>query len=165
MTDMKVSASGHSWQVLIVALVVVFIIGMAATFVTLARKGSPVVDVDYYAHGMRYGSDRNREIRGEKQGWRMETVMAEGALEVRVLDGRGRPVHGGRLTLTLADRPYSGEEKGRYAWANSAPITGREQSPGLYIIALPRQHAGDRHGKLTFTGGDAMLTQKVVIFR
>ena len=165
MTDMNVSTSGHAWRILIVALVVVFIIGMAATFVTLARKGSPVVDVDYYAHGMRYGSDRNREIRGEKQGWRMETVMREGTLEVRVRDGRGVPVHGDRLTLTLADRPCSGEEKGSYAWANSAPFTGREQSPGLYTIALPRQHAGDRHGKLTFTGGDAVLTQRVVIFR
>lgn len=165
MDDNNVSASGHSWQVLIVALVVVFIIGMTATFVTLARKGSPVVDVDYYARGMRYGSDRNREIRGEKQGWRMETVMAEGALEVRVRDGRGVPVHGGRLTLTLAGRPYSGEEKGAYAWANSAPLSGLEQSSGLYTIALPPQPSGDRHGKLTFTGNDAMLTQRVVIFR
>ncbi|MFZ3208013.1 MAG: FixH family protein [Geobacteraceae bacterium] len=165
MTDMKVSASVRVWQVLIVALVVVFIIGMAATFVTLARKGSPVVDVDYYAHGMRYGSDRNREIRGEKQGWRMETVMREGTLEVRVRDGRGVPVHGGRLTLILADKPYSGKEKGPYAWANRGPLPGFEQRPGSYTIALPQQRAEDRHGKLTFTGSDAMLTQRVVIFR
>jgi hypothetical protein len=158
MTNINVPASGHSWQMLIVALVVVFIIGMAATFVTLARKGSPVVDADYYARGMRYGSDRNREIRGEKQGWRMETVMAGEALEVRVHDGRGVPVHGGRLTLTLADRPYSGEEKGPYAWANRAPLAGLEQSPGRYTVTLPSRHAGDRHGKLTFTGGDAILT-------
>lgn len=165
MDETKVPASGHSWRILIVALVVVFIIGMAATFVTLARKGSPVVDMDYYAHGMRYGSDRNREIRGEKQGWRMETVMAEGALEVKVRDGSGVPVHGGRLTLTLAGRPCSSKEKGSYAWANSAPLTGFERNTGLYRVILPPQHAGDRHGKLTFTRGDTMLMQRVVIFR
>lgn len=165
MDETKIPASGYFWQTLIVALVVVFIVGLAATFVTVTRKGSPVVDVDYYARGLHYGSDRGRERSGEQQGWRLETSMGKGVLEVRVRDGQGAPVGGGLLILTLAERPDANKKGEAYAWANGTPLIGLEQGPGVYAVTVPRQQPGDRQGKLAFTRGDAMLAEKVVILQ
>ena len=159
----KSSSGIRSWQLFVLAIVVA---GVGALIISIAfagRKVSPVVDADYYARGLSYNRDTARQRSGERLGWRMETAMAGDALVVRVTDGTGMPVRGGRITVALMGA--GGGPAQTSAAAAGTQTLFNERSPGVYQTALPHYQGASTKATVTFSRGDAELASSVVVFR
>jgi len=143
--------NGTSYKIALALLVGLFLIGMAATILTASRRASPVVDSDYYLNGLHYDQTRSG-AKNPGLGWSMAASLAGGELLVRVSDGAGAPVAGGRLCFV----PKKSDAGGTLALAESAP--------GLYRAPRPTAGDGELHGTLRFSHGEASASQRLVLF-
>ena len=140
------------WQVGLALLVGAFLIASAASMLLAAHKGSRVVDVDYYNHGLHY----NQTGSGSKNAgiaWQMSCSLAGDQLQVRVLDQSGAAVAGGKLCFEPA--PDSAVQVGQ--------ITLREKAPGSFCARRPVSPRGELRGTLLFTRGDQTASKKLVL--
>jgi nitrogen fixation protein FixH len=146
--------SAAHWKIGLALLVGVFLVGMAASLTTAARRVSRVVDTDYYSHGLHYGKTQD----GSKNaglGWSMTAGLSGTELQVRVKDESGAPVAGGMLRFE--PKQTGGSEKpGTLALAESAP--------GLFRVTCPASAHNELHGTLRFTRGEAFASRKLVLF-
>ena len=145
--------SGTRWQLGIVLLIGVFLVGMAASLVTAARRVSRVVDTDYYSHGLHYGETQDSS-KNAGLGWTLAAGLSASELQVRVSDASGAPVAGGRLNFE--PRP---DAKGEPA----AALKLAESAPGLFRAPRPALPRGELHGVLRFTRGEAVASRKLVL--
>lgn len=144
--------SGRSYKIAIIAVFAVFLTGMAASVVLSAKRGSRVVDAEYYQNGLQY--DRTKSGAGNPGlRWSLAAAIVGPDLLVRVNDERGVPVAGGRLRF----------EPARGATPNSS-FSLSESAPGIFRARRPPAAAGELQGTLLFTKGEATASRKVVLF-
>ena len=146
------SSRGKNWLYGLVLLILVFLVGMIFSLVKAAREGSPVVDRDYYRHGLVYAPG---DVGGAaaRLGWRAEPSYRNGRLELRITDRNGAPVTGGTLTVTI-------EGKGAPAGTLTCGIEG----PGMYCVPLiPASGAILKAGWIFRRGSDIMSGRMTVL--
>jgi hypothetical protein len=146
-------SSGKGWKIALALLLIAAWIGMATTFYLSVKRASRVADPNYYSHGLNYG----RTATGAKNPgmtWRMATSVAGNDLQVKVRDEAGTPVAGGKMSF----------EPERMGVAEGAPLDLAESAPGTFRVERPVTPEGELHGTLRFTRGEAVATQKLVLF-
>lgn len=149
MTEKKTSATIYKGA--LVLLFCAFLAGMAVTFTLSAKRGSRVVDANYYQNGLNY----DRTESGAKNpglSWKLSASMADGEVVVMVHDETGTPVSGGKLSFQPS-RP-----------GNEHTLHLSESSPGVFRSTRPAAPKGEVHGMLRFTRGEASASQRVVFF-
>ena len=148
-----VKDSGARWKLGIVLLIGVFLVGMAVSLVTAARKVSRVVDTDYYSHGLHYGETQD----GSKNAglsWNIAAQATGGELQVQVSDASGAPVAGGKLS-------FEPQTDGVGLAAGSLELA--ETAPGTFRAQRPKQAAGELRGTLRFSRAGAVASRKLVL--
>jgi nitrogen fixation protein FixH len=145
--------SGARWKLGIVALIGVFLVGMAASLTVAARRVSRVVDPDYYSHGLHYGQTQDRG-KNAGLGWTIAAEVSGDQLQVRIKDASGTPVSGGRLSFEL-NAGGSGKP--------AAALEFAEAAPGLFRARRPAPEGGELHGTLRYARGEALASQKLVL--
>jgi len=150
----NVKNSAASWKIGIALLIGLFLIGMALSLVTAARRVGRVVDRDYYSHGQHYGATQDR-AKNAGLDWTMTPVLSGTSLQVRVRDRAGAPVASG--VLRFEPRPAGGDQ-------SAGALTLAETAPGLFQTQRPVSAGGELQGTLRFTRGDATASRKLVLF-
>jgi hypothetical protein len=141
------------WKLTLALLFALFLVAMAASFTIAARRGSRVVDTDYYNHGLHYDQTRS----GSKNpgiGWTISASLAGGDLQVRVRDESGGPIGGGELSFE--------PERGTPGMSGAQLLA--ESAPGSFRGPRPLSPKGELHGTLRFTRGEATASKKLVLF-
>jgi nitrogen fixation protein FixH len=139
------------WQLLIFAIVLLFLLAMAVSFHMAASTGAGVVDRDYYVHGREYGNQALREGNAGRAGWRLSLSRPGSDLLVTVTDGKGQGVSGAdvRFIPSTADA--------------SRGVTLEERGEGRYL--LPGMHLGTGQGRLTVARDDCLLQSRVTVLQ
>lgn len=138
------------WQLAILLMLGVFLLGMATTMSISLQRGSLVTDADYYQNGLNY--DRTESgARNPGLNWTMSASLAGKDLLVRVHDEKGTPIPGGKLLF------QSKSARDREVLQLS------ESAPGVFVAPWPTTQ-GELRGVLHFTKGEASASQKVVFF-
>jgi len=150
--EQTIKDPGRSWQMALALLFCLFLAGMAVSIATAVSRGSRVVDVDYYRHGLHYGKTGSGASNAGL-GWSMSATLTGGELRVRVQDRSGVPVAGGSMSF---------QPDGRTTPA--ATLALAEQAPGLFQARWPLAQQGELRGTLFFTRGEAAASQKLAIF-
>lgn len=139
------------WQLAIVALVAVFLLGMAVTMLMSVWRGAGVTDARYYENGLNY--DRTKSgARNPGLNWSMSASLTGRDLQVRVQDENGAPISGGSMQFRTG------------APEDPAVLPLIEKSPGLFVSPWPATGKAELRGVLVFTKGEASASQKVVFF-
>jgi nitrogen fixation protein FixH len=146
--------SGTRWKLAIVFLIGVFLVGMAATLITAAHRVSRVVDGDYYSHGLHYGATQDH-AKNAGLDWTIAAALSGAELQVQVRDAAGAPVAGGQLS-------FEPQKNGANLPTGSLALA--ETSPGVFRAKRPATAAGELHGTLRFTKGEAVASRKLVLF-
>lgn len=145
-------SNGKIWLYGLLLLIAVFMGAMVFSFVKAAREGSPVVDRDYYRHGLLYAPGDVGEA-AARLGWRSEPSLRNGRLELRITDRNGAPVTGGTLTVTIE--------------GNGAPtgtLTCGIEAPGVYCVPLvPVSGTVLKAGWIFRRGSDVMSGRMTVL--
>jgi len=145
--------SGTRWKLGIALLICIFLVGMAVSLVTAARRVSRVVDTDYYSHGLHYGDTQDR-AKNAGLSWTLKAELSGSELRVQVRDQAGVPVTGG----TLGFQPQEGA-----AGQPAGALALAESAPGDYRAQRPAPMRGEVHGTLRFTKQGAVASQKLVL--
>ena len=142
--------TGTRWKLILAALMIFFIGAQVLTMVFAGRKVGRVVDPDYYKNGQKYGESLRRS-KAERPDWTMTAGIKADRIQIVVRDRSGAPVSGGSARLELA--------------GPSAPaVQLTEATPGTYQAS--HNFAGSElHGTVSIAKGEAVLTDKLVLFR
>ncbi|WP_136526404.1 FixH family protein [Geomonas ferrireducens] len=139
------------WQLSIMLMIAVFLLGMAGTMLMSMQRGAGVTDAQYYENGLNY--DRTKSgARNPGLNWSMSASLAGRDLQVRVQDEKGVPITGGALQFRT-------EKAG-----NPVVLSLTEASPGVFVSPWPANGKAELKGLLVFTKGEASASQKVVFF-
>lgn len=148
------------WKLSLIGLVGLFAAAMVVSFSLASRRVSRVVDRDYYTHGLDYQREGELLANGVRMGWRLETAYAGGVVRLKVTDGAGRPVSGGRVVLRntgTGDGPSRGTGASTPAFA--------EESPGIYSARLAPGQSGDMRREVMVSRGNAAVATRLVVLR
>jgi nitrogen fixation protein FixH len=145
--------SGTRWKLAIALLIGVFLVGMTASLFTAARRVSRVVDTDYYSHGLHYGASQDR-AKNAGLDWTIAAALSGAELQVQVRDAAGAPVSGGKLS-------FQPQKNGANLPTGTLALT--EAAPGVFRAKRPAPAAGELHGTLLFTRGEAVASRKLVL--
>jgi nitrogen fixation protein FixH len=146
--------SGTRWKLAIVLLIGVFLVAMAASLFTAAHRVSRVVDADYYSHGLHYGATQDH-AKNAGLDWTIVAELSGAELQVQVRDAAGAPVTGGKLS-------FEPQRNGKNLPSGSLALS--EATPGIFRAKRPAPAAGELHGTLLFTKGEAVASRKLVLF-
>ena len=150
MTDPRPTAS---YQLLLGAVVTLFLAGMVTSFVVAARRVSVVTDPDYYEKGLRYAVTARKAAAADLAGWRVSIAHDGETLRVTVTDKSGDPIRSGEAR-------FIPETSGA---ARRAPLSLTEDAGGVYRLPFPASPAAGVRGELVFGKGGREMTRKVVI--
>jgi hypothetical protein len=166
------TGSIDGWKLTLALLVSAFLCAMAVTFYLAAHRGSRVVDRDYYSHGLHYGRTASG-ARNPGIGWNISASLSGPQLKVRINDASGSPVCGGTLRFN-ADAETSGNRGDTATEGDRHLVTKEpvpfcfalaESAPGVYTVPRPVSPQGELRGTLCFTRGEAVATQRLVLFQ
>ncbi|HBA89207.1 MAG TPA: nitrogen fixation protein FixH [Geobacter sp.] len=146
-------STGRSYKIALSLMFGIFLLGMAATLLLSTRRGSRVVDAEYYNNGLHYGQTGSG-ARNPGLGWSLSASIQGSDLLVKVNDEQGAPVAGGKLFF----------QPGRSATVRNEAVTLSESSPGIFRAPRPAAAEGDLQGTLLFSRGEASASQRVVFF-
>lgn len=149
----KVINSGAGWKFGLALLFGVFLASTVASLVLASRRASPVVDTEYYSHGLHY----DQTLQGSKNpglSWTISASLSGQELQVQVKDATGAPVAGG-LLLFVPQRNSAGSARA---------LRLAESSPGSFRAPRPLSKKGELQGTLHFSKGEASASQKLVLF-
>ncbi len=121
-------------QPLLTAIILVFLALTLWAVDQARRKVSPVIDREYYAHGLTFNQTELEQTAANTRGWTLKMRIAGPSLETFLSDGSGRPVTGAKGDLVIL---------GSHSGAN--PPLGlplREQDRGHYLASLPEGLSG-----------------------
>lgn len=139
------------WQLSIVLMVAVFLLGMVVTMLMSMWRGAGVTDAQYYQNGLNY--DRTKSgARNPGLNWSMSASLAGRDLQVRVHDEKGAPITGGALQFRTE------------AVGSPTVLSLNEASPGVFVSPWPATGKAELKGLLVFTKGEATASRKVVFF-
>lgn len=144
----------RGWHVLL--MVVGFfgvVIAVDVTFMMAAYRSFPgQVSVTPYEDGLAYNKHMAQQRAQAALGWRAAVATASNAVTVEVVDAKGAPVTGLKLTGLLS-RPAT--EAGRIA------LTFAEAAPGRYAArAKPEAGAWDLSFNAQGQGGETLEAEK-----
>jgi nitrogen fixation protein FixH len=141
---------GIIWKAAISLIFMVFFAGMAISMTMASRKGSRVVDRDYYTKGLHY----NETSRPGALKWNIRSSLADGEIRFQLADASEKPLAGAAVTLTVA--------------ADKAPsqtLKLAETAAGTYSAACPADSGSELRGLLRIAHPDGVMETRVVIFR
>ena len=139
------------WQLGILLMIGLFLLGMAVTMTLSLTHGSGVTDTDYYQNGLNY--DRTRSgARNPGLNWTLSATLSGKDLQVRVHDEKGTLLTGGRLEFRTGGD------------AASATLHLSESSPGVFVAPWPAGAQSELHGVLLYQKGEACAARKVMFF-
>ncbi|MBU5615451.1 FixH family protein [Geomonas azotofigens] len=147
----RITLSSCRWQLAILLLLAVFLLGMGTSMFLSFERGSRVTDADYYQNGLNYAKTKSGAYNPGLE-WGMTASLSGSDLQVRVHDDKGGAVAGGRLLFETRN----GNEK--------EVLTLAETAPGVFVAPWPNSGQGELRGELLFTKGEAVASQKVVFF-
>lgn len=139
------------WPLLLLTLAAIFV-GVTGWSINRAAKGvSPVLDRQYYQHGLAYDKGELSRKNAEARGWHPQITISGDRLALRLTDPALRPITGCLGTVLCGQ-------------ANAAlPLSLTEISPGLYEADLPSLSALGTELTLTIGKEDAGLTRRFFI--
>ncbi|MDF1614402.1 FixH family protein [Desulfurivibrio dismutans] len=114
----------YRWPLLLGGLFLAFLLFSSWSIIQAGARVSPVVDSDYYASGQAYHADERAWRAAAEAGWRLLLAKEDEVLQVRLVDGDGRPVSGGQVSLRTSRRTAGNP----VAWQLALP----ETAPGIY---------------------------------
>jgi len=152
MSQSRETRDAFGWKLGLAVVFAVFLVASLASIITAARKGSRVVDRNYYQHGLDYDALTGKSA---ALGWSLTATLIRRELKVAARDRQGVPLAGGTATL-LPDLPAGGRP--------GEPVTLEEAAPGEFRTTLPPGLTREVHGTLSFKLRDGALNQRVVLF-
>lgn len=149
------NASLARWPAFIISLVIAFI---AITWWSLTRAASevsPVTDVDYYRHGLRYS--HSHPLGGADKGpeWTVSQELAGRLLTIRVADSHQNGVSGctGALTFPATTAAHG-----------ATPLTMTEAGEGIYTAEFPATLLRKTIiADLTLSKGEAAMERRLLL--
>ena len=150
MNDTRDTA-GTYWKIGIATVVCLFIVATVASVVIAKRKGSRVVDTEYYRHGLHYAENHSKGG-NSGTGWAITASVAGNSLQIVVRDDAGTPVTGGQALYDI-DRGAGSRTGG------AIPMV--EVGEGVYRMPRPESDRGELRGTVRFTKGDGTVISKV----
>jgi FixH protein len=141
------------YQLLLGAVVTLFLAGMVASFVVAARRVSAVTDPDYYEQGLRYAAAARKGAAADLAGWRMSVAHDGETLRVTVADKGGALIRRGEARFF----PETSSA------ARLAPLSLSEDAGGVYRLPFPVSSAAGVRGELVFGKEGREMSRKVVI--
>ena len=151
MSDAK--EKGIVWKAAIGVIFLVFFTGMAISMTMAARKGSKVVDRDYYSKGLHY-NETSRTGSQNTAKWSISSRLTDGELRFHLTDATEKPLAGAALTLTMMADGVARQT-----------IKLSETAPGIYSAPCPSGSGSELRGFLRIIQGSDVMETRVVIFR
>ena len=146
--------AGKFWIRIITVVVVLFITATVTSIVIAKKRGSRVVDTEYYSHGLHY-AERHDTSGNTGNKWTM-TPTADGTfIQTTVRDEHGAPLCGGEATCTL-------DQNSTVPSGTMLHLT--ESSPGVYRVSRPTTVQGEMRGTIRVAKGNGVISGRVVIF-
>ncbi len=146
--------AGKFWIRIITVVIVLFITATVASIVLAKKRGSRVVDTEYYSHGLHYAESHDTSGNtGNK--WTMTPTADAADIQVTVHDENGAPLSGGEATCALDQN--TGIPPGTI-------VQLTESSPGVYRTAKPATVRGELRGTIRVAKGNGVISGRVVIF-
>lgn len=168
------------WPLLLGGIFLAFLLFSSWAIIQAGTRGSPVVDHDYYARGQAYHEHDRAWRAAAEAGWRVLLAREGELLQVRLVDGEGRPVAGGEVMVRASRRDNgtfggisggtSSANPGDNPGSNSAgdpagnPETWQivlpERSPGVYRLQLADFPDNQAEFVLSAATAEARLTRR-----
>lgn len=142
------TGAGTPWKILLGLLVVLFVGAQILTMLFAGRKVAGVVEPDYYKKGLQYGETLRRS-QANRPAWVMTATMNADRLQVTVRDNFGAPVSGATARLEQVGAPA---------------VELAESAPGVYRSSQTFS-ASELRGTVSISRGDALFSDKMVLFR
>ena len=145
---------GIIWKAALCLLFAVFLVGMVLSMTIASRKGSKVVDREYYSHGLHY-NETSKNSGQETAGWSISSAIVDGQVLFRLFDASGKPLAGASATFLATPDGNNTAQK----------LTLNETAPGVYSATYPSGTLNELRGILRVARGSAVMQNKVVIFK
>jgi nitrogen fixation protein FixH len=146
-------SSAMKWTIAIVTLLAGNLLMMVVLAVAANREDRQVIP-DYYAQATRYDETMAEAARSYQLGWSTSAQLANGKLEVRVLDAQGVALDGAQVTVSGYQRAHA---SGRYT------VTLAPAGEGRYESALAGAHVGVHDLAIVVERGAERFTQQHVV--
>ncbi len=145
--------AGKFWIRIITGVLVLFIAATVASIVIAKKRGSRVVDTEYYSHGLHYAE--NHDTAGNTGNkWVMAATADSTHIQVTVRDEQGAPLTGGAATCSL---DQSATTPGTVLQLSESP-------PGIYRAPRPTSAQGELRGTIRVAKGSGVISGRVVLF-
>lgn len=145
-----------AWPLLPLAIGLAFL-GVTGWSIQQARqKVSPVTDVNYYSHGLRYNQTALEAQAAESAGWEMRSELSGRKLSIVIKNGARQPVTGCRGQLII----YNG---GQAQASRRLELAVTEAPAGSYNFALPADLTGGLTGDLSLHRDGAVFNRRLLL--
>lgn len=145
-----------AWPLLVGAIGLAFL-GVSGWSIQQAReKVSPITDVNYYSHGLRYNQTSLEVKAAESAGWAMHSELSGRRLTIVLENGLRQPVTDCRGQLIIYDGGGNQASRRLVLAVSEAP-------PGSYNIALPHGLTGGLTGDLSLHRDGAVFNRRLLI--
>lgn len=144
------------WPLLPLAIGIAFL-GVTGWSIQQAReKVSPVTDVNYYSHGLRYNQTTLETKAAESAGWAMRSELSGRKLSIVMENGDHQPVTGCRGQLLI----YDG---GQAQASRRLELAVTEAPAGSYNFTLPAELTGGLTGDLSLQRDGAVFNRRLLL--
>lgn len=145
--------NGLIWKAILCLIFLVFMIGMAISMTLAGRKGSKVVDRDYYSKGLHYNEN---SLRGDqnKAKWNIHSTLDDEQLRFNLTDASKMPLAGAAVTLTLIESD-----------AAERTLKLTETSAGNYSVPFSTGTRSELRGLLRIAHSRGVMETWVVVLR
>lgn len=93
------------YPTMIICLLGTFVLFLIWSAFQASTQGTQVTDLDYYSKGLKYNSTQVEKRAAASLGWKLQTELLHGQLQIRLQDGNDQAVRGANGQLTLYSRP------------------------------------------------------------
>jgi len=141
------------WPLAVTLLVLIFLVFSAWSAYRAVNDGTPVLDRDYYSHGLKYNHARVEEKAAEGMGWELSARMEGHRVEVHLFDQVGRPVAAceGKLVFFTSKQ---------YDWHDLLLV---ESAPGLYTATIDPLLHGEVSTELQLSRDGARISRRLLL--
>ncbi len=143
----------HFYPGLIITLLGAFLLFAGWSAYRASIHGSQITDRDYYSKGLRYNTTLVEKRAASVLGWKLETELQAGRLQIRLVDGKGQLVTGANGQLSF----YRQDD-------GSVPVLAlAETAPGTYLIQLPNHLRGEVSVRIDFEREGARINRQLLL--
>ena len=152
---MTMNLSTVRWPAFLVCLFLAFAAITCWSLERAVSEVSPVVDPNYYSHGLRYNSSALELQTARALGWRIDPELDKGVLTIRVQDEHKVGIAGCRGHLTLLTKTPERETVN--------PLTMIDRGNGRYTVEIPPDLPTPVAASLTLTKDQATVQRQMFL--